>query len=472
MEREQWFIGVESRGHCYAFLTLLLVGLIVRAVALPLPGTIDVRTFKIWTYNAAMLGPAQLYGVGGSPPTRRALIYNGETAQVDYPPLALDVLAIVGRGYRALFPTFPDGPGLTVAVKLPAVAADFGLTMLIFAAVSRLAGAATGQRAALAYWLNPAVILDGSMLGYIDALCVLPAVGALMAAAQGIGWVTGGLLALACLTKPQAILVVPAVTLALFRRNVGGWRAIASAILAAGLVTSACVWPVVRAGAFRNMSVAVGRLVTDDTLSANGANVWWLVTYVAQAAQSVATTTWMAAVTKPVEIVSIRSLLASAGASSSLLMIGAVAGSSWTVVLGVVAWAIWHARRAMDLARLAALAAFTVHAYTVLSVQVHENHLFLALPLLAIVATIRPRYWRVLLGVSAIVALNLNLFYGLGVGVGDAIPRSVTGIDATVLLSIVNCVALLWHARAFRRECAMDADAPLTPVRLQMNAHA
>ena len=64
-------------------------------------------------------------------------------------------------------------------------------------------------------------------------LAALPAIGALVAATQGIGWMAGGLLAVACLTKPQALLVVPAVTLALYRRHAGGWRAAAAPILAA-----------------------------------------------------------------------------------------------------------------------------------------------------------------------------------------------------------------------------------------------
>jgi hypothetical protein len=110
------------------------------------------------------------------------------------------------------------------------------------------------------------------------------------------------------------------------------------------------------------------------------------------------------------------------------------------------------------------LAAFTVHAYSVLALQVHENHLFLALPLLAIVATMRTPYRRVLVAVSAISALNLNLFYGLGDGVGYAIPRSVTGIDATVVLAILNCVALVWHAAIFRRECASSNSVSRCPV--------
>jgi hypothetical protein len=150
-------------------------------------------------------------------------------------------------------------------------------------------------------------------------------------------------------------------------------------------------------------------------------------TYASQMAHGVAHAPWMAAATNRVEIISIQSLLAG-------------------------------------------VAAFTVHTYSVLSVQVHQNHLFLALPLLAIVATTRPDYWRVLLGVSAIAALNLALFYGLGVGY--AIPRGVTGIDATVILAILNCIALVWHAAIFRRECASDLEVSLWPVCLQPYTHA
>ena len=50
-----------------------------------------------------------------------------------------------------------------------------------------------------------------------------------------------------------------------------------------------------------------------------------------------------------------------------------------------------------DVAVMFACAAFIVHAYFVLGVQVHENHLYLAVPLLAGAAACRPRLRPVLL---------------------------------------------------------------------------
>jgi hypothetical protein len=100
----------------------------------------------------------------------------------------------------------------------------------------------------------------------------------------------------------------------------------------------------------------------------------------------------------------------------------------------------------------AALGGFTTHAYATLSAQVHENHLYAAVPLLALAAAGRRAFRPVLVAVSAIFALNLNLFYGFGEGVGYALPRRITVIDATVVVAILNCVAFVWHAAVFRRE--------------------
>ena len=38
-----------------------------------------------------------------------------------------------------------------------------------------------------------------------------------------------------------------------------------------------------------------------------------------------------------------------------------------------------------------AAGAFAIHAYTLLSVQVHENHFYLALPLIAVAGAVLPR---------------------------------------------------------------------------------
>ena len=115
-------------------------------------------------------------------------------------------------------------------------------------------------------------------------------------------------------------------------------------------------------------------------------------------------------------------------------------------VVAAAIWALWRARRSRDLSVMLACAAFIVHAYFVLGVQVHENHLYLAIPLLARRRGGTPRLRPVFSGVSIAFALNLWLFFGLGRGFPPP-PRNLTMIDTTVLLAVANCVLLIVHAR-------------------------
>jgi peptidoglycan/LPS O-acetylase OafA/YrhL len=91
-------------------------------------------------------------------------------------------------------------------------------------------------------------------------------------------------------------------------------------------------------------------------------------------------------------------------------------------------------------------------------VAVHENHLYLAVPLLAAAAAARPRLRPLLGGVSIVFALNLYLFFGFGRGL-PLPPRNITIIDATVLVAFANCALFAWHARSFARECAHSGTA-------------
>jgi hypothetical protein len=128
-------------------------------------------------------------------------------------------------------------------------------------------------------------------------------------------------------------------------------------------------------------------------------------------------------------------------------------------VLLATLWSLWRIRRASDLALHALGAAFVVHAFFVLSVGVHEHHMMLAVPLMALAAGIRPSLKPLFWSISLIVALNMNLFYGIGMGVGWSLPRGLLLVDLSVLLSIANIAALVWHGRVLVREAA---DVPQT----------
>ena len=87
-----------------------------------------------------------------------------------------------------------------------------------------------------------------------------------------------------------------------------------------------------------------------------------------------------------------------------------------------------------------------MHAYFVVGVQVHENHLYLAVPLLAAAAAVHRQLRAVFFGVSVIFALNLLLFFGIGRGF-PLPPRNFSIVDSTILLAGANCILLLIHAR-------------------------
>jgi hypothetical protein len=439
-----------------AFIVVLVAGFLVRIAALPGPGTGDVTVWKVWTYNAARYPIGELYGVGGSPLEWRALTYEGVEAPVVYPPLVLYELGLTGSAYRVWsHHRFPNTTALNAFVKLPSLVAEIGLALLLFFATRPVLGSRTARWSAAAYWLNPAALINASILGYLDAQFALPAVGAIIAAAASWPATAGALLAAAALTKPQGVLIAPAIAWALWAIGGSERRIARLAAAAAGgaIVVAVTVAPLVAAGGLPNMLQAMSRLAHHDMASANACNLWWIVGYLLRAWYSAHDMGVWAAFTAPTRILAIPRMVEIGFPNPRPIGI--------VLTLAATAWAFWMASRSkVDVWLIAALAAFTVHAYATLSAQVHENHIFTAVPLLVLASTGRPAFRPVCWAVSIIAALNLNLFYGFGDGVGYGFPRSLTVIDATVVLSIVNCAALCWHASVLRAQCSTAA-APL-----------
>src|SRR5215831_14855954 len=248
----------RSRGWLVA---ALIAGTVIRLVALPLPGTHDTVAWKIWSYNAAREGVGRLYGTGGSPPEHRVISYLNAETTVNYPPLALYQLGWAGRAYRwILRGQFSNTTALFVAIKAPAAIADAGFAVLLFVIVRRRIGERAAQWATVAYWLNPAVLLDGVVLGYLDPQYALPAAGSLVAAESGWFAIAGALGAAAVLTKPQAIVALPPLVTTIW--NARPATALVKVVTAALITAAAIVAPVAVAGGFPNMMQALGRLAS------------------------------------------------------------------------------------------------------------------------------------------------------------------------------------------------------------------
>jgi hypothetical protein len=439
----------------------VLAGALFRAAALPGPGTGDLTVWKVWSYNAARRDVGGMYGVGGTPLERRELEYAGATATVDYPPLALYELGAAGNAYWIWSHRhFPNATPLNAFVKLPGVAAEIGLMLLLFVLVRARLGVTSARLATAAYWLNPAALFDVSILGYLDAQYVLPAVAALAAAALGWPTLAGALVAASMLTKAQGLFIAPAVALAIWTtgsRDTRIRRLLAAA--GAGLaVGTAVVAPVVAAGGWPNMRQALGRLATHDMLSANAANLWWVIGYLLRVRYSMHDMGVWAAMTAPAKILGIQRVIDIGYPDPRTIgIVLTIAACAWALRTTYKS-AIRNPKSAiLDVWLLAGLGAFLVHAYATLSAQVHENHLFAAVPLLVLASAGRRAFWPICVGVSAVLALNLNLFYGLGDGIGYALPRGMTIVDLTVILAIVNCFLLSWHAAVLKSQCSTAA---------------
>ena len=455
----------------------MVAGILIRAAALPGPGTGDLTIWKVWSFNAARHGVGELYGVGGTPLERRELEYAGATATVDYPPLALWELGLAGQAYWTWSDRrFPNATPLNAFVKLPSVAAEIGVTLLLFALVRARLGVAAARLTAAAYWINPAALFDASILGYLDAQYVLPAISALAAAVAGWPLAAGALIAAAILTKAQGLFIAPAVAAAIWTTSAPEKRMTRLlAAIAGGLaVTIAVVTPVAAAGGWPNMLQALGRLATHDMLSANAANLWWVIGYLLRVRYSVHDMGLWAAITAPAKILGIQRVIEIGYPDPRTIGIG--------LTTAAIGWALWTAYRAAgrtpqpaprtphpaphtprpDLWLLAGLAGFVVHAYSTLSAQVHENHLFAAVPLLVLAAAGRRGFRPIAAGVSMVVALNLNLFYGFGDGIGYALPRAITIVDLTIIVALFNCLLLSWHAVVLSRQYS-TAGALLPP---------
>jgi hypothetical protein len=425
----------------------LLLGATVRIALLPLPGSPDVGSWKAWSFAAAT-DATSIYGVGGNPPERRLIHWRGIKSTTEYPPLAIYELAVVGRVYGAIDPAYTDTALLTSLVKVPGLVAELALVVALLTWGRRVLGDQPAVWIAVAIWLNPAVILNGAALGYLDAQMAVPAVLALVAAGAGRPALAGALTAVAVLTKAQALFIAPVVLFAavdikfrLARANDSSKRTpkplfvLGSFLLGGMLVSAAIVLPIVVRGAWPSMVQAISRLAAHDMLSGNALNAWWLVTWIVRALYAL-DLGWFRALTMPVRILG-RSRFMEIGFPDPKLI-------GTAIVALLIGWRLWRTRAGLPLSGWAATAGWCVFAYFMFGAQVHENHLYLAVPFFALAAGLDRRLRGLFYAVSAIVFVNMYVFYGLSEGWPPLINRAWTVVDLTVVLSLINLGAFFW----------------------------
>jgi hypothetical protein len=241
-------------------------------------------------------------------------------------------------------------------------------------------------------------------------------------------------------------------------RRDGRWRPgrVISAALAGLAVVVTAVLPFVVAGTWPSMLRAFQRFGEHDLVSGTATNLWWVITWAAGSAVRISELGLAGALQRPATMVRISTAIA-AGIPNPRI-VGTLLTAS------ALAWAAWRSRHGLTAGRGALVAAWCVLAYFTLSAQVHENHAFLAIPLLGFAAamdrTLRRMYWLI----SAAYFLNLYLFYGLGMTWPPLINRGGTFIDMTVVLAVIYCLLFVLLTRVVIRATREDQPAGVSAL--------
>jgi len=362
------------------FVGAVLAYVVLRIYLATLPGyVVDVTQYKEWAFWTARNGLSTAY----------------DSASVDYPPLFLYPMHAVGTIYLAV--TSQPVPGkvidstlFTFLVKSPHIVFDLALGALLYWAVSRgrtwgseLGGAGWGRLAALLYWWNPAVLWGSGYWGQPDGAHSALLMAALLALAADRTARSGALLSAAGLMKPLAAPLVPVLAwTAALRKGIRGLALMAGGgILAAAVVFAPFIVTGRLLEVLRRVFVDVEAMAFT---SVNAHNLWWILG------------PWR---------------------DADAAVVGPVTPKGIGLVLFGTAYAVllWRTRGRLRAApggspvlraELLVIAAAVTSSFFLLSTHMHENHLFMTVPLLLAVAGRSPRLAWLALGCSAAVFFN------------------------------------------------------------------
>jgi Gpi18-like mannosyltransferase len=390
----------------------------------------DITHYVYWTRLVTLEGIQSAYA--GTWPETYAV----------YPPVPLYAYQAVGTVYRWLQdPTFEPLAAqhslwLREAIKFVALTWHLLTAAAIFLIVGRTSTLQAGAVAGALYVANPAALFDVAHWAQPDgahSLFSVLAIGLLGLGQLVAPWAAMGA---AALTKPQAWAILPLLALATVRSH--GIMGLARGLVAGGAIGLLIVLPFVVSGRIGELLSLPGTVASVmPVVSADAHNFWWLV----------------------LEPRGQDPLFVQDGARAlGPLTYRTVAAALVGAIVLLTCWLYWTRR-----ASLAEAAALGVLGWFTFTTQVHENHLFFALPLLSLAWPTR-RWLLVPFGAITLTLLgnmwlhDQLLLEALGSGLQDPLVERLRLLDATV--NVLCCIG--WAALAALR--APDSSASSATV--------
>jgi hypothetical protein len=440
-------------------LAILVTGLVVRLGLAWMPGTEDMYANRMWGAYALRWGLVSVYSLNDQEWLNILFLrLKGIHASVRvvnptdlgplgpvagfavYPPVNIFASEVSVALCKVLQGGFlKAGPMLNSCMNLVPILFALAIALAVWLFIKKELGIAPVGAIAV-FWLHPVFILVSPVLGYTDAMFSFFGLISLMFCFYRR--FTGGVLflVLACLTKPQAVVIIPVVAMAVFAE--GRWRALWRYGLRLAFFTLVILLPYTLAGRFLGVFAGVFQNVINPALSAQQLNIWWLLGGVVETSHGGS----HAILPDMISMVSRADFQSWAGLHPSWFALPAFFGFTganlyflFRELRGGNRWAIFWS------------AALEVFGFTMLMMYVHEHHLYsffvYALPLLALGNQGMTRlYWAL----SFLFGLNLFLFDGLGQGINshNLGLRMLPGFDLTILLSLVNVMVFAVTLRA------------------------
>lgn len=189
-----WFAITRNQ---YLMIALaLLISFIVRMYLSQFQGhEYDISVFRTWSRGVHFTGFSHFY----------------QGVRSDYPPFYIYILWAVGEFYKLFISSSFDihSPVFAILLKTPAIIADIATALLIFLIVKKYGSFKIAYISMICYAFNPAIIYDSAIWGQVDSVYTLFFMLALMFFVSDKPILSGASLAIAILTKPQSIVLIP-----------------------------------------------------------------------------------------------------------------------------------------------------------------------------------------------------------------------------------------------------------------------
>ncbi len=184
-----------------AIIILIFAGFILRCVlALTAPQCgIDVNLFKYWSECAYRYG-FKMYK---------------STSNLDYPPGYMYILRIIG-GIASFF-KIQGTSAFDLLIKMPAILSDCAIAYIIYKMIDKRLSTAWTLFITALWVFNPVVLVDSAAWGQVDSVLTLTMLGSIYYLTKEKYGVSGCLLAIGVLIKPQALFISPILFYALVK---------------------------------------------------------------------------------------------------------------------------------------------------------------------------------------------------------------------------------------------------------------